>query len=169
MRNRGGWLWRCGAGRELVSDHIHLCRFRDLPKAGRSSIRFGVHVQRLEDRGRALRRILRRAFRHAAKSRHLFGREQLPIVRPTLGSLGGTDLDEAAFVFQNLELFAVFHCRGDRRLGRQFLPQQQRGGSNVGCADGARLALRMESKKPESSKQQTIAARGNVTSSSFCC
>ena len=135
-----------------MTDYIHARSFRDLPKAGRTSIRFRVDVQRLKNSGRALRRVLRRAFRHAAQPCHLFGREKLPIVRPSLGPLRRTYLHESAFVFENLQLVSVFDCGGHRGLRRQFLPEKQRGGSNVGGANRTRLALRRRAGNQKSYK-----------------
>jgi hypothetical protein len=111
-----------------------------------------MDVERLKRRCRALRRVLRRALRHAAKPRHLFRREKLAIIRPSLGALRGADLDEPALIFQNLQFVPMFHRRRYRRFGRQFLPQRQRGGSNVRRANRTRLALRWGARNQKSYK-----------------
>ena len=144
-----GAAWR--AARAYAQSHPPL-QCPGSAKTGRTSIWFRVDVQWLKHRGRALRRILRRALRHAAEPRHLFRREKLPIVRPSLGPLRRTHLHESPLVFQNLQLVSVFDCRGHRRLRRQFLTKQQRGGSNVGCADRTRLALRGRARNQKDSK-----------------
>ena len=109
---------RLRARRELMGHHVDFAVFRYLPKAGRSTARFSVHVQQFENRRRALRWILGGALGHVAKAVHLVRREKLAQIGPAFYAFWAAHPDQAMFVFEDIEFLSVLDRGRDGRTWR---------------------------------------------------
>ena len=138
MNDHRGSGWRI-AGCGLVADDFDGSRLGDLIEAGRLTARLGVHVEGVDDGGRALRGKFGDALGETPQIVHLRLGEQKIGVGPPFDALGGAHLDEAAARFEDFELIAMLDGGDVGRFGGEIFSKIE--GGRAGIGDSSRGLL----------------------------
>ena len=104
-----------------MRQHFHRPAFRNLMEAGRGPVGLAMHIQRLENRGRALRRQLAGIIGQLAQIVHLLPAQQQVRIHPAFDVLDSAHAHQAAADFDDIQAVPVLDFGDAGRFRRQVL------------------------------------------------
>src|SRR5580698_10104092 len=143
-----------------MADHLHGSRFRDLKKTRRLAAGVGMNVERVECRGRALRREFRRTVRQAAQVVHLLRGQKKRGIGPAFDALLGAHFSKAAAELQNVEFFAVVNLADVGGFRGELFSKIEGGRTRIGDTRGRLLRTAGGAGAQNEAEGQGNAVRG---------
>ena len=120
----------------------------------------------LENRGRPLRLEARALSAMPRSAVHLLGREKLAHIGPAFDALRGANLHQPMPVFDDREFVAVFDRRGDGRFQREFLPQIERAGADVGFTERMNRRRLIDARNEKGDERENKVQRESMSRAS---